>query len=890
MGRGMRTRTLKRTLTLWTMVLSIGSAVAQSTTVNPVTPTVPTTPATAPTGPSPSTPPPTNPPPALPAEALACPLPRKLHQKPTKFQNWGGLYQDRVVFKLMDDLSLEPGWSNNGPAFKEVTAFSVKQSELQSLNAALGGLKRGLARQHASVKADTLVKWRKEAEQRSCESMADLNQYYRLYLAPGESLEAAVTALNASPLVEIAFVPPIPRAAADPLPITPSFESNQGYLAASTSSGIGAREAWRLDGARGAGVRVIDVEATWNLNHEDLPKPFWTSTIPFLNEIATALQETLTQAGSDVHHGTAVAGELVALDDKKGVVGIAPEAEWGAASVIRLLPVFNNNNLFAGPIGGTHEAVVSDAILESQDHLRRGDVILIEQHSPGPESCWPWENCGQRGFVPMEYFPDCFDAIKEVTALGTIVVEAAGNGNVDLDSPRYNGDFDRKKRDSGAIMVGATAGPGTIGPNGSSNSGSRLDVSAWGAKVWTTAYGDSAATRVNGANDPNQFYTSSFGGTSSASPMVAAAALAVQGAMIASEHGILTPPQMRDLLTRTGTAQQVDFFARPIGPLVNIAGALSTLETATASAGGIGGWDYTLRCPEGLSLIGIKGRADGLVDSIRAICGTPYGGQQVTASAGGPWGYAYEQRCPVGKVVVGLGGRAGAFIDALEVKCDDPLDRNTRRVETLPTVGGTGGWSFGPEFCPRNRVGVGLRGTASVFLHRIQLLCAEVDTAPPTSWVSDHVGGMGGTETTLRCNTGEVLVGVAARHGWVVHSLQARCSQVNVSGAWIGSITNRGSVGGGAPGGEVRNLQCPNGQAVSGISGRTWWYLDRLTLHCRDLNGIQQVNGASTSAGSIGGTGGDAFERIDCPANLPARGFVARGAGVVDGLKLMCGR
>lgn len=884
----MKTHTLKKSLALWATVLSVGTALAQSTAPFPTGPQYAPDAKLPPTGPTPPWPVPSTPA-ALPPEADVCPLPRRVHAKPTKFQNWGGLYQDRVVVKLVDDLPVEPTWTSTGPAFKETKPGMVNATQLQALNATLAGVNRGLARQHQSVKLETLAKWRAEGGDRSCERLADLSQYYRLYLGPGDDLETVVMKLNGSPLVEVAFLPPIPRNAADPSPTTPPYEDQQGYLGSSANGGVGARDAWIVPGARGAGTRVIDIEMIWNFNHEDLPKPFWISSIPLLSEVATAIGTSLGEAGEGVHHGTAVAGEMVALDDKKGVTGMTPEAEWGAASVIRALPLIFNNNLLAGPVGGNHEALVSDAILESQEHLRRGDVLLIEQHSPGPESpfCWPWDTdpCGQLGYVPMEYYPDVFDAIKEVTALGTIVVEAAGNGNVDLDKPLYDKRFDRKHRDSGAILVGGSSARGPIGPNGSSNSGSRLDVSAWGARVMTTGYGD---VQVNGPNDANQFYATGFSGTSSASPMVASAALAIQGAMIASEHGVLTPPQMRHLLTMTGRPQEVDAFARPIGPLVNVAGALATLDTATASAGGIGGWEYELRCPAGLSLIGIKGRAGGLVDSVRGVCGTIYGGQQVTSWAGGPFGTEYERRCPAGKVVVGIGGRAGAFIDSLSMRCGDPLDRG--QVEVLARAGGQGGWAFGPSFCPTNRVGVGLRGTASVWLHRVQLLCAEVEQAAPTYWESGHVGGMGGTVENLRCNFGEVLVGVRAREGWVVDKLEARCSQVNAAGAWIGSVTTRGEAGGGFGGGTQRIIQCPNGQAVSGISGNSGWYLDKLTLRCRDLTSNLQLGGTAAVAGTVGGTGGDPFDRIDCPANLPARGFVARGAGVVDGVKLVCGR
>ena len=66
-----------------------------------------------------------------------------------------------------------------------------------------------------------------------------------------------------------------------------------------------------------------------------------------------------------------------------------------------------------------------------------GDVILIEQQMGGPN----FRNDGtQYGDVPVEWDQSgaVWNAIKNATGLGRIVVEAAGNGYQDLDSATYN--------------------------------------------------------------------------------------------------------------------------------------------------------------------------------------------------------------------------------------------------------------------------------------------------------------------------------------------------------------------------------------------------------------------------------------------------------------------
>jgi subtilisin family serine protease len=341
---------------------------------------------------------------------------------------------------------------------------------------------------------------------------------------------------------EDAYVVPaytLPSLAAEPAddscPIaTPSFESYQGYLAAAPS-GIDAPAAWRL-GIRGAGVWFADVEGGWNAQHEDLPGDR-------MRHVAGApVNDWRWRA-----HGTAVLGEVVGRDNGKGVVGIAPEVE----------------RVFTSSIGSI---AVADAIDAAAEQLRPGDVLLIELQVSGP-----------RGrYIPVEYHDDIFDTIRAATARGVIVVEAAGNGAEDLDRSSYRGKFDRKKRDSGAIMVGA-GGPPRDGFRDRerldfSNYGNRVDVQGWGRKVATLDYGD--LQRCAGAD---RHYTGEFAGTSSASPIVAGAAVLAESYARAQLGEPLPPRAVRELLRETGTPQ-AGKTSQQIGPRPDLARALAALR------------------------------------------------------------------------------------------------------------------------------------------------------------------------------------------------------------------------------------------------------------------------------------------------------------------------
>jgi subtilisin family serine protease len=282
-------------------------------------------------------------------------------------------------------------------------------------------------------------------------------------------------------------------------------------------------------------VWFADVEGAWNPEHEDLP-----------GDRITHVGGGLFRDPAWRAHGTAVLGEVVGRDNGKGVVGIAPDVERVFTSSIR-------------------NAAVADAIDVAARQLRPGDVLLIELHSQGPRGRW----------IPVEFWDDVFDAIRAATARGVIVIEAAGNGAEDLDHRVYKRAFDRKLRDSGAIMIGA-GGPPRAGYVDRarldfSNYGGRVDVQGWGRKVATLDYGD-----LQSCAGADRHYTGEFSGTSSASPIVAGAAVLLEG--IARERGrVLGPAELRDLLRRTGTPQAGNT-RQAIGPRPDLARAIAALR------------------------------------------------------------------------------------------------------------------------------------------------------------------------------------------------------------------------------------------------------------------------------------------------------------------------
>lgn len=424
-----------------------------------------------------------------------------------------------------------------------------------------------------------LQRLRQAAERSSRFEQPDLNLFYYVYLpemAPEEA-QRVLQRLQRYRSVEVAYFQPIPFDAADKSPTTTlNVFPSQDYLRAAPL-GIDVDFARNFTGGLGQGVRIVDIEAGWNIGHEDLPSLFFRYGTNF---------------GGD--HGTAVLGQLVAEDNGFGATGISPLAlaGWSSVSGIKWWT------------GQVYFYSVANALLESLNGLRAGDIALIEQHFPsnvGPQvgACNPLQVDPQFGFVAVETLPLEHAAISHLTGAGVIVVEAAGNGQ-QLVTPAST-------RDSGAIVVGASNGAppgsatGSQAPACFTNFGPRVDVQAWGGNVGTLSYGttgcgvrlDAAGNpvldmngnpicdplpdptlRANGT-DPDQWYTRTFSGTSSASPIVAGAAALVQGIRIAAGQAPLTSVEMRTLLASTGTPQTPA--ARNIGPQPDLRAAIASM-------------------------------------------------------------------------------------------------------------------------------------------------------------------------------------------------------------------------------------------------------------------------------------------------------------------------
>lgn len=391
-------------------------------------------------------------------------------------------------------------------------------------------------------------KWQQLRTARSHSRVSNVANRFHVKLDSSYDENELLQAFREMDEIEYAF--PIPKPA--PLPLAPDFEPNQGYLNASPI-GIDSRYAWDVQTVRGRGMKIVDIEYNFNPDHKDLPEVTVIGGTPY--------------DGFGDNHGTAVLGQLGALDNGWGVTGMAPDAE------LYFHYAFSNFNILD----------YGSAVVNSAMAINVGDVILIEAQTFGPNYDPGSES--QFGLVPVEWFLPWYDGINFAVEMGRVVVAAGGNGSQDLDDPVYeemsvHAPF-LPENSSGSIIVGAGAAP--LEFNGSStprsrlwysNFGSRVNLQGWGERIYTTGYGSA----FNNGNR-NLLFTTSFGGTSGASPIVTAAFALVQCASKTFNGEVMTGEEILFLLDSTGVPQTSGQFpaSQNIGPLPDLKAAFLSM-------------------------------------------------------------------------------------------------------------------------------------------------------------------------------------------------------------------------------------------------------------------------------------------------------------------------
>lgn len=332
------------------------------------------------------------------------------------------------------------------------------------------------------------------------------------------------------------------------------LSDKQGYRLGTVGSerGINLEWAWE-QGYKGQGVHIADVEMAWDLEHDDLKY----KSIGYHNP--SGIDVDLSSAEQ---HGTNVLGILFAEDNGWGMTGLAVESSGSVW------------NMF----GETVLNKPGMTIRAAADSLEVGDILQLELSTSLDE---------QSGPGPAEIRRENWEAIKYAVDKGIVVLAAAGNGGENLDASKYD-DY-RSWGDNGATLVGA----GLVNQERSpiSTYGSKVHVQAWGDTVVATTgtYEWQGVTKIEGhhgvtlGNTKHQAFSYQFSGTSSALPIVAGAAAIIQSYAKTELGKPLNSREMRELLIRTGSAQDTSRLGGHIGPIPDVEAAIKELASSVTA-------------------------------------------------------------------------------------------------------------------------------------------------------------------------------------------------------------------------------------------------------------------------------------------------------------------
>lgn len=300
---------------------------------------------------------------------------------------------------------------------------------------------------------------------------------------------------------------------------------------------VSAIKAWDITrGSKNVVVSVID--DGFDLEHPDLSGP---DKIVFPRDFVDKDTSPIATIETDDYHGTPCAGVAIGNENGEGIVGIAPEC---AFMPIRFDLAADDHMLFEMfEFAGKHSDVISCSWGPPPVNAPM-NMINYKQYTQLAK------NGGPRG-------------------KGCVIVFAAGNYNAPLKDVK-NKNFDWFHHSVGvintseAILNGNAAHPSVIAVSASTSQNKKAAYSNWGKEItlcapsdnwhpiqqdtfvpgrgiWTT---DNENVGVGFTN--NSRYTGSFGGTSSATPLVAG----VAGLVIAANPD-LTAKQVKQILIDT---------------------------------------------------------------------------------------------------------------------------------------------------------------------------------------------------------------------------------------------------------------------------------------------------------------------------------------------------
>ena len=372
--------------------------------------------------------------------------------------------------------------------------------------------------------------------------LPDLSSFVTLEFGAETDVMSVVAQLNELP--EVVRASRVPTAIPPAGPLTEPLVGNSDQVVLNPTTGFenqwyafrtNTNLAWAnvTGGApvSGAGVVIADIDWGYRVTHEDL-----------VGKLDMGLAYNSFDGSSDVSvggsisHGTAVMGIAGAAVNDEGMAGLG----YGAS----LWPIQANTGN-GTPLGGNAWALAIDRVRQTGAGGRRKVIILEVQTA---------------AFGNYEQVLSVNAAIRAAITAGVVVCVAAGNGNRDASLS----DGGAPITPTGSILVGATAYSPSDNP--------RAGFSNWGPNVVVAAPGDGSHDLTCSSNS-DAAYRNGFGGTSGATPKVAAVT-----ALLLQIDPSLTHAQIRAILNQSGSTVTTAA-DRPVGTFLNAVSAVNAVQS-----------------------------------------------------------------------------------------------------------------------------------------------------------------------------------------------------------------------------------------------------------------------------------------------------------------------
>ena len=160
--------------------------------------------------------------------------------------------------------------------------------------------------------------------------------------------------------------------------------------------------------------------------------------------------------------------------------------------------------------------------------------------------------------------------------------------------------------------------------------------------------------------------------------------------------------------------------------------------------------------------------------------------------------------------------------------------------------------------------------------------------AAPLARAEVVLGGPGGQPFNLSCGS-RYLVGLAGTASDALERLQPICAGIDALGHWKGAPFTLDAVGGNSGQAIMFRSTCPRHTVVEGFEGYSAQYVYHITLWCRQYgpNGTTRVFASPRTVGGqqhvkTGESGG-------CGPNQAAKGIIGRAGSIIDAFGVTCG-